>query len=391
MNVPFSKLSQADLVVDAVCEGGTANKNVKDDPLRYIFDCGNQGGIRFKGSPNKPPVNFCVLYSTLIDPDWPDELDTYSGQFLYFGDNKKPGHELHETKRGGNKILRHAFEKLYSGSRDLIPPFFIFNKGPTGRDVIFRGIAIPGSENLSESEDLTAVWRTTEGKRFQNYKATFTILNISKINRSWINDLNKGNGSLKNAPAEWKQWIKTGKFKPLTAPKAVKHRKKDEQLPKSKLEIQLLETLVQYFKKHPKGEYAFELCAVELIRLMDANVGECETTRPWRDGGRDAIGKYKIGIPDSSLEVDFALEAKCKVSHSSCTIKETSRLISRLRHRQLGFFVTTSYLATQAYKEIIEDEHPVLILAGGDIAKILLKHGIKTKAQLNSWLSQNFA
>ena len=124
---------------------------------------------------------------------------------------------------------------------------------------------------------------------------------------------------------------------------------------------------------------------------MDGNIGECETTRPWRDGGRDAIGKYKIGIPDSSLEVDFALEAKCKVSNSSCTIKETSRLISRLRHRQLGFFVTTSYLATQAYKEIIEDEHPVLILAGGDIAKILLKHGIKTKAQLNSWLSQNFA
>lgn len=128
MNVPFSQLSQTDLVVDAVYEGGIANKNVKDDPLQYIFDCGNQGGIRFKGSPNKPPVNFCVLYSTLIDPDWPDELDTYSGQLLYFGDNKKPGHEFHETKRGGNKILRDAFEKLYLGSRNLIPPFLFLIK-----------------------------------------------------------------------------------------------------------------------------------------------------------------------------------------------------------------------------------------------------------------------
>jgi nucleoside-diphosphate-sugar epimerase len=46
-------------------------------------------------------------------------------------------------------------------------------------------------------------------------------------------------------------------------------------------------------------------------------------------------------------------------------------LISRLRFRQFGIFVTTSYLATQAYKEIREDGHPVVVLAARDIADLL--------------------
>ena len=36
---------------------------------------------------------------------------------------------------------------LHVGHRDTIPPFFIFTKGPSGRDVFFRGLAIPGGSN----------------------------------------------------------------------------------------------------------------------------------------------------------------------------------------------------------------------------------------------------
>ena len=38
--------------------------------------------------------------------DWPDALDPETGLFTYFGDNRRPGKELHETSRGGNAILR---------------------------------------------------------------------------------------------------------------------------------------------------------------------------------------------------------------------------------------------------------------------------------------------
>jgi Restriction endonuclease len=47
-------------------------------------------------------------------------------------------------------------------------------------------------------------------------------------------------------------------------------------------------------------------------------------------------------------------------AESGVGVKELSRLISRLRHRQFGILVTTSYLGHQAYEELRSDRHPVL-------------------------------
>ena len=44
----------------------------------------------------------CVLFSDMKNPDWPDSIDFESGKFVYYGDNKTPGKEIHEMK--GNKI-----------------------------------------------------------------------------------------------------------------------------------------------------------------------------------------------------------------------------------------------------------------------------------------------
>ena len=124
--------------------------------------------------------------------------------------------------------------------------------------------------------------------------------------------------------------------------------------------------------------------------MMDSSIIEYDLTRPWRDGGRDAIGKYRIGLPKNAIEVEFALEAKCKKFSSGSGVKETSRLISRLRHRQFGIFVTTSYVHEQAYKEIREDAHPVIIVSGADIADILIKVGHNSVELTKDWLAANF-
>jgi hypothetical protein len=125
--------------------------------------------------------------------------------------------------------------------------------------------------------------------------------------------------------------------------------------------------------------------------MMDQRVGDYELTRPWRDGGRDATGKYLIGLPSNAITVDFALEAKCRQFTSGSGVRETARLISRLRHRQFGWFVTTSYVATQAYKEIIEDGHPVVIISGVDIANILVDAGYNTRERVEAWLQGLFS
>jgi hypothetical protein len=85
--------------------------------------------------------------------------------------------------------------------------------------------------------------------------------------------------------------------------------------------------------------------------------------------------------------VEFALEAKYYQPDHGVGVRETSRLISRLRHRQFGVLVTTSYVGEQAYKEIKQDGHPVLVLSGGDIVEILVQNGVNTSEEVAQWVA----
>jgi hypothetical protein len=71
-------------------------------------------------------------------------------------------------------------------------------------------------------------------------------------------------------------------------------------------------------------------------------------------------------------------------------VRELSRLISRLRHRQFGVLVTTSYVDRYAYREIKEDQHPIIIIAAADIVHLLREHGLGDVASLRSWLASEF-
>jgi len=68
-------------------------------------------------------------------------------------------------------------------------------------------------------------------------------------------------------------------------------------------------------------------------------------------------------------------------------VRDVARLISRLRHRQFGVLVTTSYVGLQAYQEVRYDEHPVVILSGVDIVDTLKVAGLSGNLQLRAWLS----
>lgn len=385
--VSFDELASSDLVVDATYKGGTAG-TFADDPLSKIMGCGNQGGFRIVGNVEHP--KFAVLYSSLNDPDWPDALDYQTGLFVYYGDNKNPGHELHDTPKKGNLLLQRCFDAINSlqNKRMKVPPFFVFTKGAEGRDVVFRGLAVPGSNLLRPSEDLVAIWKTKNKNRFQNYRAYFTILNVPVISRSWITEL-KRNGTLgSNCPMTWRNWVENGKYDALQSEPSLTYRKKMEQLPSNRIGKKLIKHIHEYFKEDP---FAFEHCAAEISRLMDPNIVSIDVTRPWRDGGRDAVGLYRIGTSSDNIEVEFALEAKCFDINNSVGVRYMSRLISRLKHRQFGIFVTTSFIAEQAYKEIREDNHPVIVVSAIDIVRILTDSGIATVEKLDKWLERNFS
>jgi Restriction endonuclease AspBHI N-terminal len=95
--VEFSDLAAADLVLDRTYRGG-ASGPAADDPLgRLLPGVGNQGGFRAAGSVLKDSVKLVVLYTAGAELDWPDALDPQTGAFTYFGDNRSPGRDLHDT------------------------------------------------------------------------------------------------------------------------------------------------------------------------------------------------------------------------------------------------------------------------------------------------------
>jgi hypothetical protein len=113
---------------------------------------------------------------------------------------------------------------------------------------------------------------------------------------------------------------------------------------------------------------------------------EFEMTKRYRDGGRDAIGHLLLGPKSDAIKVNFALEAKLYGKTTRVGVKETSRLISRLKHREFGVLVTTSVLDRQAYEEIRSDMHPIVVISGRDIAEILISQGINTPELTKKWL-----
>ncbi len=374
------------LVVDKIYRGSRRG-NAADDPLPTLVGVSGGGGFRYIGDRTAlGRLHLITLKSNFNDPDWPDHLDRETGRFTYYGDNKKPGKQLLDTPRGGNRILTHLFAGRHDPTvTDHFPVILLFGWTGEYRDVRFLGLAVPGAPSLGPDDDLVAIWRTGgENERFQNYRAEFTVLDVPVISQDWLNDVRNGNAAdSEHAPHSWLDWLKARRYRPLAAPHSLETRTREQQIPDNRESKAILEAVYNRFKDDPHG---FEACALEIARLMMPNIADAELTRPWRDGGRDAVGEYRIGTGKSSILVDFALEAKCyNPAGKGVGVKELSRLISRLRHRQFGILVTTSYLASQAYKELKEDGHPLVMICGADIAKLLNKK-IGNDFQIKGWL-----
>lgn len=402
--IPFAQLAQSDLAIDAIYESSHDGK-ISGEPVSQILPgLGNMGGFRASG--RGEDKRLVALFTTGEDKDWPDILDLNTGQFVYFGDNRTPGHEIHDTPKGGNKILRRVFDLLHRevSERAAVPPFFIFKKFSTEngtRSVQFKGLAVPGYPGLPATEDLVAVWKTSSGQRFQNYRSTFTVLDTPSVSRAWIEDILGGNACSDNAPEVWRAWVDRGHYTPLISEPSTIIRSELEQMPDTPLAKSILKTVWSHFDHENDSEkkrraLIFEYFAARIFRMHDNRVVVDEVTRGAVDGGRDAKGRYLLGLADDPVYADFSLEAKCYrppldgMTVNRVGVKQVSRLISRIRNRQFGVLVTTSVVHKQAYQEVREDRHPIIFISGKDIADILIGAGFNTPESVKAFLRTEF-
>lgn len=413
----YEKIAEEDrknwhLIIDAVYKADPTKPNISAEVLSKLLGVKNQGGFRYLGKTETP--NLVVLFTSGEDIYWKDELDTTTGLLLYYGDNKTPGNDLHQTNLHGNEILRYMFDLACSDDfekRKNIPPVLVFKKASsiydenhTGRDVKFLGLAVPGLAGKPKKDWLSAVWGCNRnGDRFQNYKSYFTVLDTSSgcalekgagINLAWISDIRDGKAyNSPYAPIVWKQYIDGSKILPLSARAEKYVKSKEEQLPTDKVQYKMLLALQKYFYDLDGG-YSFEVFARDLTIYMDSSVVDLNTTRPYKDGGFDAEGRYRIfSKVENVVYVDFYLQAKCyNPDTTPIAVKDTARLISRIKDRQFGVMFTTSYVATQAYQEIIEDGHPIVIINGRNIIEYIYDElEIRSVERLESWLRLNYS
>ncbi len=396
---PFDALPRAQLIVDADYESGTLGHRA-DDALARLFPkrganpgCGNAGGFRPIGGRAFDDCTMLIVKSSGEDQEWPDHLDSETGIFTYFGDNKKPGCDLTKTSRGGNKLLEDMFDaSTVLEKRARTPPVLIFVKSDERGTVRFRGLAVPYT---GPDEGLVAIWRQTGGQRFQNYRATFGILKCSSVTRPWLDALQDRDlhTAERHAPPAWTHWIKRGHAELLQAPRTVQHRSRTEQVParSDRRGREIVEAIRNAVSGTP---HDFEFIAAELFRMIEPRVFDIEITRKSADGGRDATGRLRIGGNEGQSDAiycEFALEAKAYGEDHGVGVADTARLISRLRHRQFGVLVTTSFVGPQAYKEIRSDRHPVVIIAAVDITTILRAQGISTGEAVRVWIDSILA
>jgi len=155
----------------------------------------------------------------------------------------------------------------------------------------------------------------------------------------------------------------------------------------------LLDIVYDYFREVP---HSFEPFAARIFQMQDERAIIDEITRGAVDGGRDAYGRYLLGLKGDPVYAEFSLEAKCyrppseTSTGTSVGVKDVARLISRIRHREFGVLVTTAFVARQAYQEVREDRHPIIFISGKDIAEILIAIGFNTPQRLRDLIESEF-
>lgn len=320
---------------------------------------------------------------------WHDEFDLDHGHVRYFGDHKPSTLGLVGSTNGNSLLLEAA--RLHAGTsredRLKAPPMLLFRSSTVYHDrrrivkghVEFCGVAIiERLEYIVQRDPAT-------GRSFPNISLDLAVITggeIDGIDFRWIDDRRDPSldcaSSLRHAPAAWKTWVDRGRVaipgirrRVLTSPvKSAKEQQPEE----GTIAASVLADLYHFYdgRKH-----AFELLASrvasEVLRESGARYKEGWLSRSSGDGGVDFIGRIDMGSLSASTPVVVLGQAKCILPASSISPEQVARVVARLRRGWIGVYVTTGSFSKQAQIEIIDDQYPVVLIAGRTLTETVLR------------------
>lgn len=315
---------------------------------------------------------------------WHDEFDLDHGHVRFYGDHKPTTIGLPGVTPGNKALLEEW--RFHSGTsqadRAIAAPLLIFRAksvqlaGKIRHQgfVEFCGVGIiERLEHIVQRDPQT-------GRSFPNIVLDLAVVkgdSADAIDMRWIDDRRDPTltavQSLRSAPDSWKLWVREGRTSiPRIRRRVLSARvkTKDDQLPTPGTPAAAdLETIYHFYEER---KHAFEVLASrvagEILRRSGSSYHPGWLTRSGGDGGVDFVGRLDVGSLGANTPVVVLGQAKCVNPNSSISPDQVARVVARLRRGWIGAFVTTGSFSKQAQVEVVDDQYPLILISGKELA-----------------------
>ncbi|GGR40960.1 restriction endonuclease [Streptomyces netropsis] len=315
---------------------------------------------------------------------WHDVFDMDNGHVRYFGDHKATT-TVAPGSTNGNAALLDAFTghqghtpEERAGAVPLLLFRAVSRNGKVKGHVEFCGLGV-----IERAERLVQ-WGGNEHTTFTNYVYDIALIDLTdeddKVSWTWIDARRDKSvtdaASLDLAPRAWREWVKHGNSALPRLRRRVaraKVTKVPEQRPApSSPEAKDLELIYKYFdgRKHD-FEAVASAVASRVLRGAGNSYVEGWLTRRSGDGGADFVGRLDIGNGLAGTSLVVLGQAKCVKLDNLVTAEQIARVVARLRRGWIGVYVTTGSYSVPAQTEMVEDQYPIVLINGKDLAREL--------------------
>lgn len=363
-------------------------------PIANVTDVG--GGVR------KPAILIRVSAhkaGSSATP-WHDEIDSLSGDAIYYGDKRADDKHGRPDEAPGNRALLEQQAYHHSPRREdrlKAAPLLFFSsvteEGKPKGHVRFDGFGVLRRISLVSQLD-------PEGRPFSNYRFDCSLISVAaegeQFGWDWVSARRRADLSAEqavlSAPAAWREWVDHGmEAIPRTRRRIALARTlgRAEQLPVpgSQDDVALSQVIDFYHDRQKR----FEAVAARIMQARLETSGHFVQgwlTRGSGDGGFDMVARLDLGQGLRAVPLVVLGQAKC-VSRSGASASQLARLVARLRRGWIGTFVTTGFFTDDAQLELASDEYPVLLVAGRQVAQTVRRLAVEEAGgSVELWLRQ---
>jgi hypothetical protein len=312
---------------------------------------------------------------------WQDNFDSDNGVITYYGDNKTRTRDA--AAAPGNEVLLEALKVHTSpdrSDRELAIPLVFFQRvvhaGRTKGHVRFHGFGL-----VTAAERVTQLHRKKKDY-FANYRFEFAVLSLAHENElfnwAWIDARRNNTLTLKEtqslAPKAWRAWVEGGltvldKWRRRVSKLLITVASEQRPAKGSREDRVLREVYAFYHGRKSRFEALASVVTGSIVSRSGGMYHEGWITPGSSDEGIDFVGRIDIGAGFARTKLVVLGQAKCESLNSPTGGINVARTVARLRRGWIGAYVTTSFFSDRVQREIIDDQYPIMLVHGLELAR----------------------